>query len=209
MCYNATSTPANLPGFEPARLAESLAAQAAERAGIAVRRLCTWEELEQARMLQVTIWQMPTDLDAIAPRMLITFQKNGGLILGAYVLTQGRESLQLRAGTLVGVYIGFLGFLQTSGAKAESAAVFQVAHRFGVLATVRNRGVGRSIMLHARSLALSQGVRQMRWSFNSQNASCAHLSLQCLGAKPLYDVGETESGQVTVAWDLLSSSNRT
>lgn len=205
MSYNATSIPANPHGSEPILLAESLATLAAEQSGVAIRRLWAWEELEQARMLQVAIWQMSTDLDAIAPRMSITFQKNGGMVLGAYVSTPGIEYLNLSAGTMVGVYIGFLGFRQPMDARERMAGVYQLAHRYGVISAARNQGIAKALMLHARSLALSQGVRQIQWSFSPQNAACAHLSLHCLGARVIDNQGEKEADQMTVTWDLLIS----
>ncbi|MGB2984163.1 MAG: GNAT family N-acetyltransferase, partial [Candidatus Bipolaricaulia bacterium] len=66
--------------------------------GLRIERLRTIEQFHACEELQRQAWGMD-DADIVALHLLITFEKNGGLVLGAF------DDL----GEMVGTLFGFLG----------------------------------------------------------------------------------------------------
>ncbi len=65
---------------------------------IVVRHLEAIDEVRRVEALQREIWQMPGDREVVPLHLLVTAQKNGGLLLGAF---SGEE--------MAGFLFGFLG----------------------------------------------------------------------------------------------------
>jgi predicted GNAT superfamily acetyltransferase len=75
---------------------------------VSIRRVTEFAEMVALERLQQEIWQLPDMREVTPAHLMITFQKNGGLLLGAYV-----------DGRLVGFSLAFLG--ETGTAVGNSA----------------------------------------------------------------------------------------
>jgi predicted GNAT superfamily acetyltransferase len=150
--------------------------------GIFIERLTTIQQFRQGEELQRQIWSM-SDTDVVPLHLLLTAQKNGGLVLGAF---DGE-------GRMIGLLFGFLG--------ARDAAAQQLkhcSHMMGVLEEWRGRGVGYRLKLAQREHALAQGLELVTWTYDPLESLNAALNIGKLGVvcntyfRDLY--GEMEDG---------------
>ncbi len=130
---------------------------------IVIRDLAGMGEIHQAEQLQRAIWNMPGDLDIVPSHLLITAQKNGGLLLGAFDDQQ-----------MVGLLFGFLGL-----AKGQFR---HCSHIMGMLPAYRGRGIGLRLKHHQRDVVRAQGLKLITWTYDPLEAANATLNIHKLGA---------------------------
>ncbi|MBZ0300406.1 MAG: GNAT family N-acetyltransferase [Anaerolineae bacterium] len=162
---------------------------------IHIRPLLALTEMYAAVDLQKSYWG--DDLESVIPaHMLFSLATHGGHVLAAFE----RERI-------VGVLVGFLG---TGGEDGRPAAAHLqvVSKRMVVLPGFRGHGLGYSLKMAQRDLAVQQGLDLVTWTFDPLLAANAHLNLRKLGAicrqylQNYY--GEDDRGGLTV----LGSSDR-
>ncbi|MCY4070187.1 MAG: GNAT family N-acetyltransferase [Chloroflexi bacterium] len=140
---------------------------------IAIKRLLTAQEFNQAVELQKVYWG--TDASNLVPRhMLHSLCHHGGHLLGAY-----------DGSRLVGFVMGFLGTaLDAEAPDADHTAsnLLIMSKRMLVLPGYRGRNIGLKLKMAQRDIALKQGIDLVTWTFDPLLAANAHLNLRKLGA---------------------------
>ena len=132
---------------------------------IRIDRLTTPEEFHVCEELQRRVWGM-ADIDVLPLHMMITFQRSGGLVLGAF---DERDEM-------VGFLLGFLGAQDGGPGRLKHCS-----HMMGVDAAWRGRGVGRRLKLAQRDAALAQGLDLVTWTFDPLESRNAALNIGRLG----------------------------
>ena len=97
-------------------------------------------------------------------RLLTAIQRNGGIVLGAWV-----------GGRPAGFVFGFV-------AHAPGIGYYHYSQVAAVDAAFRGRGIGRLLKLAQREHVLAQGITRMRWYFDPMRSRNAHFNLNVLGA---------------------------
>lgn len=134
---------------------------------ITLRPIHAWEEYLAAEELQRAVWQMPDWRDAVPANLLITVQKNGGLVLGAF-----------DGARLVGLAFSFLGYDH----HFDPPLLKQCSHMLAVLPAYQSHKLGVSLKLRQRELTMAQGIGLMTWTYDPLLALNANLNLVRLGA---------------------------
>ncbi len=117
--------------------------------------------------LQRDVWHLE-DVEIVPDHVLITAQKNGGLVLGAFKrLPEGRRQL-------VGFVFGFVGLTPAGEVK-------HCSHMLGVASHHQGQGVGYRLKLAQRDYVLSQGIELITWTFDPLESRNANLNFRKLG----------------------------
>jgi len=130
-------------------------------AAITYRRLNTLEEFFACETLQKDTWGF-ADLSVVPAHLLITFEKRGGIVVGAFDQVQ-----------LIGFVYGFVGFQY--GMPTHNSVMSAVRPEY------RNRGIASQLKLAQRSQALKQGFSLMTWTFDPLQSLNAYFNLSKLG----------------------------
>ena len=141
-----------------------------------IRTLKTIDECRQAEDLQRVVWRLD-DLEVTPSHVLLTFAKNGGVVLAAFAVSGEREHM-------VGCLFGFLG---TREGRYSPEAPAQVklkhcSHQLGVLPEWQSRGVGFALKLAQREAVRSQALRLITWTYDPLESRNANLNMTKLGA---------------------------
>lgn len=131
---------------------------------ISVRRLQSTNEFHRAQEAQRKIWGMPDHRATVPVHALITADKNGGLVLGAF---DGSK--------MVGYLFGFLGF--TTDGKLKHCS-----HMMGVVPAYRGQGLSIALKQHQRQFVLDQGLDLITWTYDPLEAVNGYLNIAKLGA---------------------------
>lgn len=131
---------------------------------IAIRPLGAIEEYHACEELQRRVWAMPNDLEVVPLHMLLTVQKHGGSLLGAF---DGKE--------LVGFVFGFPGL-------CDGERPVHCSHMMGVCPSYQGRGVGYKLKLAQREFVQAQGIDLVSWTYDPLESRNAYLNLGKLGA---------------------------
>jgi predicted GNAT superfamily acetyltransferase len=131
-------------------------------AAIVVRSCDTIEEFHACVQLQREIWG-EDELEVEPATLFVVAAHTGGQVLGAF---EGDK--------LVGYTLSVAG--------VRNGAPYLHSHMTGVLATYRDRGVGRLLKLYQREEALGRGIRLIEWTFDPLETRNAHFNLNRLGA---------------------------
>lgn len=131
---------------------------------IVIRPLETVEEFHRAEDVQREVWGMQSERDVVPAHLLLTAQKNGGLVLGAF---DGER--------MVGYLFGFLG-------RTPDGRFKHCSHQMGVLAQYRGRGIGEALKARQREFVLRQGLDLVTWTYDPLESLNAHLNIAKLGA---------------------------
>src|SRR5689334_2783041 len=94
---------------------------------VAIRPLATIEEYQQAEVVQRHIWGMQDPTQVIPLHVLLTAQKNGGLVAGAFD----------DYGEMIGILFGFVGLTDEGKFK-------HCSHIAGVLPGLRRQRIGQA-----------------------------------------------------------------
>ena len=119
-------------------------------------------EYARAVELQKAIWKFD-DLEVLPVRLFVTAVNVGGMALGAF--DQRRM-------------IGFC--LAIPGIKKDTPYLH--SHMLGVLDEYRDAGVGRTLKLEQRAVALQRGITLIEWTFDPFEAKNAYFNIERLGA---------------------------
>jgi predicted GNAT superfamily acetyltransferase len=164
---------------------------------IAIRLLDALEEFRACHEVQKAAWGFPDSL-IIPYTQLVTFQHNGGAVLGAF---DGPH--------LVGFVAGYLG-------RQGQGPIYFFSQRMGTLPAYQGRGIGEQLKWTQRTWALAQGLERILWTYDPLEAPNAWLNLAKLGGivhhyerdiygehdTPLHDHLPTD--RFLVEWELLS-----
>src|SRR5258705_13331011 len=131
---------------------------------IAIRIPHTTTEYEQIEAVQRDIWMMHDSTEVVPLHVLVTAQKNGGLVAAAY-----DEQDQI-----IGMLFGFAGL--TADLKCKHCS-----HLMGVLPGLRRQSVGQSLKLFQREYILNQGLDLVTWTFDPLEGVNASLNIAKLG----------------------------
>jgi predicted GNAT superfamily acetyltransferase len=136
---------------------------------IMVRPIQTIEEYRAVEGLQRDVWGLD-DVEIVPDHVLLTAQKNGGMVLGAFhVAPDGGE-----AERLVGFVFGFVGLTPDGRPK-------HCSHIAGVAPAYQNQNVGHRLKLAQRHYVLSQGLDLVTWTFDPLESRNARLNFHKLG----------------------------
>lgn len=130
---------------------------------ISIRPLKDATEFHHCEELQRRVWGME-DLSVVPLHLLLTAQKNGGLVLGAFD----------EQGTMVGFVFGFLGM-------TDQGQVKHCSHMAGVLAEYQGQQIGYRLKLAQREHVLAQGLDLATWTYDPLEGSNASLNIGKLG----------------------------
>jgi predicted GNAT superfamily acetyltransferase len=130
---------------------------------IEIRPLHSLEELHACEELQKRIWGF-SDLGVVPHHLLLTAQKGGGVLLGAF---DGDE--------IVGFVFGFLGY------DSHHKRWKHCSLMCGVLPHKRYQGVGFRLKLAQRERVLAQGLDLITWTFDPLQSANAHFNFGKLG----------------------------
>ena len=148
--------------------------------GYTLRRLESLDDYKACEKLQELAWGFSDGLDVVPQTQLVTAQKWGGLVLGAF----GAD------GELHGFCYGFLG-------RDKKGRLVHCSHMLAVDEEARNAGLGARLKWAQRDHCLERGVATVVWTFDPLESVNACLNFAKLGGlSDRYEVnlyGETTS----------------
>ncbi len=133
--------------------------------GFQIRRLSQTEEYHTAEELQCTAWGIIDRVDVTPSHVLVTAQKNGGVVMGAFAPD----------GEMAGFVWGFLG-------TGSDGKLKHVSHQMGVLPKYRGIHLGYLLKRAQRGEIRRQGLDLMTWTYDPLETVNATLNLTWLGA---------------------------
>lgn len=140
--------------------------------GITIEPVQTLEQYRACEVLQQVIWDADP-LTVVPAHLLITVQRHGGLVLGAFD----------PGGQMIGFLFGFPGRVAPDNLAIQGRLEWQhCSHQMGVVPQWRGRGVGYRLKLAQRDWALSQGYELVTWTYDPLQAPNGVLNLGKLGA---------------------------
>ena len=131
-----------------------------------IEKLSGIDRYHECESLQERVWGLD-GIDVVPLHLMITMQKSGGLVLGAFDETD----------RMVGFLLGFLGACDGDVRRPKHCS-----HMMGVLEERRGRGVGYRLKLAQRDHALSQGLDLVTWTYDPLESRNAALNIVKLGA---------------------------
>ncbi|MBK8032574.1 MAG: hypothetical protein IPK17_24460 [Chloroflexi bacterium] len=151
---------------------------------IEIRPLRALADMRAAVDLQKIYWG--ADIESVIPaHMLFSLANHGGHVLAAF-----------DGDRMVGVLVGFLGTNMEEEDRPAMANLQIVSKRMVVLPEYRSGGIGYRLKRAQRSLAITQGIRLVVWTFDPLLSTNAHLNIRKLCAishQYLQDYYGTES----------------
>jgi len=132
---------------------------------ISIEKLTTIQQFHQCEELQRQVWGL-SDTDVVPLHLLLTAQKNGGLVLGAFD----------KEGRMIGFLFGFLGARDVPAEHLKHCS-----HMLGVLEEWRGRRVGYRLKLSQREHALAQRLELVTWTYDPLESLNAALNISKLG----------------------------
>lgn len=129
-----------------------------------LRCLETYDDYHACERLQQHAWRFSDPLDVIPLTNLVTAQKWGGLVLGAFD----------EGGELHGFCYGFLG-------RDPEGRLVHCSHMLAVDERARNMGLGARLKWAQRDYVLAQGVDMIVWTFDPLESINACLNFGKLG----------------------------
>ena len=134
---------------------------------IEIRPISTASEYVAVEQLQREVWGAP-EVEIIPNHVLMTVQKNGGTVLGAFAIVEDLEHL-------VGFVFGFAGITPDGGVK-------HCSHVAAVTPQYQNQNIGHLLKLAQRQHALAQGIDLITWTFDPLESRNARFNFHKLGA---------------------------
>lgn len=138
---------------------------------ITILPLSTPEHYQACEDLQTVVWRAHP-VEVIPAHVLITAQRHGGLVLGAFDPT----------GQLIGFLFGFLGTTAPDNPLVADVRLEHCSHSMGVHPQWQGRGVGYRLKCAQREWVLRQGLEVVTWTFDPLEAGNGTLNLGKLGA---------------------------
>ena len=135
---------------------------------IEIRLVQTIAEYRAVEQMQREVWNLE-EVEVVPDHLLLTVQKNGGLVIGAFDRPPEGENEQL-----VGFVFGFAGLTAAGQVK-------HCSHLAGVLPTHQNLGLGYRLKLAQRAHVVAQGIDLVTWTFDPLESRNARLNFHKLG----------------------------
>jgi len=132
---------------------------------LTIRPVSTIVEYDACEEIQRRAWGY-RDIDVVPTNELISVERSGGLVLGAFL-----------GARMVGFCFGLVGRDHASGLLYHSSRMVGVDPEF------RGRGVAYALKLKQKAAVLAQGLDLIRWTFEPLEAANAILNLRKLGAE--------------------------
>jgi predicted GNAT superfamily acetyltransferase len=129
---------------------------------VQIRKLAALPDYQRCVELQRHIWN-ESDLETEPYTTFVVANHTGGQVIGAF---DGDE--------MVGFTLALIG--------VRDQAPYLHSHMTGILASHRDRKIGRLLKLFQRDDALSRGIRLVEWTFDPLEVRNAHFNLNSLGA---------------------------
>lgn len=144
---------------------------------VTIRPLKTIEECHEVEAMQRQAWPGIEAIDVTPAHVILTFVKNGGVVLGAFAMVDGREQM-------VGFVFGFLGTREGHyGPEAPAAVKLKhCSHQLGVLPEWQSQGIGYQLKVAQRESVRGQGLRLITWTYDPLESRNATLNITKLGA---------------------------
>lgn len=133
---------------------------------IEIRPLETYHEYRACEALQREVWG--EDFGVTPYHMLLTVQRNGGLVLGAF-------DTAASGAPLIGFVFGFLG-------RAADGRLKHASHMAAVRSSYRDARIGERLKWAQREYVLAQGIDLITWTFDPLIGRNAYLNIHKLGA---------------------------
>jgi predicted GNAT superfamily acetyltransferase len=131
-------------------------------AEIQIRSCTTLSDFHRCVALQREIWN-ESDLETEPYTTFVVAAHTGGQVIGAF-----------DGDTMVGFTLGLVGL--------RDNASYIHSHMTGVIASHRDRRIGRQLKLFQREEALSRNIRRVEWTFDPLETRNAHFNFNRLGA---------------------------
>lgn len=128
---------------------------------VRIRPVQTIDEYLACEAIQKEVWNF-TDREIVPKNELISIQRSGGAVLGAF---EGRR--------LVGFIFGLPG--------VRNGAPYLTSRMLAVLPAVRAQGVGFRLKRAQRAAARRAGFRRVTWTFDPLQSLNAYLNIEKLG----------------------------
>jgi len=135
---------------------------------IEIRLIQTIAEYRAVEQVQREVWNLKK-AEVVPDHLLLTAQKNGGLVIGAFDRPPEGGNEQL-----VGFVFGFVGL--TAGGQVKHCS-----HLTGVLPTRQNLNLGYRLKLAQREHTLAQGIDLVTWTCDPLESRNARLNFHKLG----------------------------
>ena len=126
-----------------------------------IRPIFELKELQKCVELQREAWGL-ADIEIIPVRMLVTQNRVGGLVLGAF------ENEQI---------VGFLNAMP----GVRDGMPYWYSQMLAVRNPYRNRGIGSDLKLAQRDHARQRGIHLIEWTFDPLESKNAYLNIAKLG----------------------------
>jgi predicted GNAT superfamily acetyltransferase len=126
-----------------------------------IRPITEVRELQDCVALQREAWGL-ADIEIIPVRMLITQNRVGGLVLGAF-----EDDL----------LIGFLNAMP----GIHDGLPYWYSQMLAVTKDSRDRGIGSALKIEQRSQAQARGIHLIEWTFDPLESKNAYLNIAKLG----------------------------
>jgi len=138
---------------------------------ITVERVTEVQHFHACEEVQKRAWGMD-DILVVPMHLLITAQKNGGLVLGAFN----------EEGEMVGFLFGFLGVRQALPSDERVAARLKhCSHMMGIVPEYQAKGIGYQLKLKQGEHVYSQGLDLVTWTYDPLESLNANLNVCKLG----------------------------
>lgn len=138
---------------------------------ITVEKVTEVQHFHACEEVQKRAWGMD-DILVVPIHLLITAQKNGGLVLGAFN----------EEGEMVGFLFGFLGATRTrAGDEKAPARLRHCSHMMGIVPEYQAKGVGYQLKLRQAEHVHSQGLDLVTWTYDPLESLNANLNVCKLG----------------------------
>jgi predicted GNAT superfamily acetyltransferase len=132
---------------------------------ITIRTLESQTDYRRAEEAQQTMWGMQDNLGVVPLHVLITAQKNGGLVAGAFDADD----------RMIGFLFGFIGLTKTGRYK-------HCSHLLGILPELRRNGLGEAMKRFQYEYVRAQGIDLITWTFDPLEGVNASLNIRKLRA---------------------------
>lgn len=132
---------------------------------VVIRRLETLAEYQAVERIEREAWALTDPREYVPLHVLVTAQKNGGLVAGAFD----------KSGELLGFIFGFLGMTADGRLK-------HCSHMAAVLPSAQKRQIGYRLKLFQREEVLKQGLELITWTYDPLQRANARLNVAKLGA---------------------------
>jgi predicted GNAT superfamily acetyltransferase len=136
---------------------------------VEIRPIQAHDEYLAVEQLQREVWGL-ADVEIVPNHLLLTAQKNGGVLLGAFDVPPAGGKEQL-----VGFVFGFIGLSPGGGVK-------HCSHMTGVAPAYQSQNLGYRLKLAQRQHVLAQGFKLITWTFDPLESRNANLNFRKLGA---------------------------